>query len=69
MSNTTGGYLVLGIDEDKNQKTGYLKNGFDVGKEKRVEIEINNATINVEPYPKLGFKHIVDDKKLSGYKG
>jgi Putative DNA-binding domain len=68
MANTSGGYLVLGIDENKNEKTNYFigfkKKGFKVGEEKNVETQINNATINVEPYPKLDFKYIVDGKKF-----
>lgn len=68
MANTSGGYIVLGIDEDKNVETGYFigfkKKGFDEGKEPSVETSLNNAIINVEPNPKVHFKHIIDDGKF-----
>jgi hypothetical protein len=68
MANTAGGYLVLGVDSDTNQKTGYLKgykkNGFKEGKERSVEIGINNATTSVDPYPSVHYKNIEYDKKF-----
>jgi len=59
---------VLGIDENKNEKTNYImgfkKKGFNVGEEKNIETQINNATINVEPFPRVAFGYIVDGKKF-----
>jgi hypothetical protein len=68
MANTSGGYLVLGVDEEKDEKTGYVfgfdKNGFDNDKRKYIETLINNAIINIDPYPKVRFANVEDDNKL-----
>jgi predicted HTH transcriptional regulator len=67
MANTSGGYIVLGIDDVKNEKNdfiGFKKNGFNVGQERKIEIEINNGTINVEPSPKMNYRNIEDEGKL-----
>jgi hypothetical protein len=69
MSNTSGGYLVLGIEEVKNPATnhliGFKKNGFTVGKdEKNAEVQINNAAINVEPNPRIFTKYIIEGSRF-----
>lgn len=64
MANTSGGYLVLGID-DYDYLKGFKKYGFNVDDdEKQVEVRINNAIINIEPYPKVDSKYVEDDKKF-----
>jgi len=57
MANTSGGYIVLGISEDKDQKSGKLngfkKNGFKKGEEDKILQNIDNELFEVEPSPKL----------------
>lgn len=54
MANTSGGFLVLGVDENKDQDIilNYTKNGFESLKHKRsVENSINNALAQIDPCP------------------
>jgi hypothetical protein len=57
MANTIGGYLVIGIDEIKDNRGNTLKfrkKGFDKFKdENNVENYINNALSRIEPLPKF----------------
>jgi hypothetical protein len=67
MSNTAGGTLVLGIDEDvdgSGNLLGYKKIGFDAGKEDEVSLAISNAVSNVEPFPKYELTIIPDGQKF-----
>ena len=47
MANTSGGYIVCGIDDDK---PGFKKTGFRVS-EKADQDQINNAIIQLELHP------------------
>jgi len=62
MANTSGGYLVLGVDGCTSKKTGsfiaFKKNGFDNDKRKHIETLINNATIHIDPFPKVHFVNV-----------
>jgi predicted HTH transcriptional regulator len=64
MANTSGGYIVLGIDEVKNKETDHFirfeKKGFALDKRHRIEVEINNARINVDPDPIMEYRNIED---------
>ena len=61
MVNTSGGYIALGVGETRNVKTdhfiGFEKNGFVLGKEQKIECEINNARINVDPDPTMDYRN------------
>ena len=68
MANTSGGYIALGIDGNKNVKTdyfiGFKKKGFILGEEQKIEIEINNARINVEPNPTMNYRNIEEKRGM-----
>jgi predicted HTH transcriptional regulator len=56
MANTVGGFLVLGIEENKNNNGNIIefqKNGFMAGKEDEVKRSISNYISQVEPLPKI----------------
>ncbi|MDH3203904.1 MAG: ATP-binding protein [Nitrosopumilus sp.] len=65
-ANTHGGYLVLGIDEDKNNDKllGFRKNGFKKEKEDHTKNEIRNHHVRIEPLPDIQTKIISDDERF-----
>ncbi len=65
-ANTHGGYLVLGIDEEKNNDVliGFKKNGFKKEKEDHTKNEIRNHHVRVEPTPEIETKIIQDDDRF-----
>jgi len=65
-ANTHGGYLVLGIDEEKNNDVliEFRKNGFKKEKEDHTKNEIRNHHVRVEPTPEIETKIIQDDDRF-----
>lgn len=65
-ANTYGGYLVLGIDEDKNNDVlkGFKKNGFKKEKEDHTKNEIRNHQVRIDPSPEIQTKIILDNDKF-----
>lgn len=65
-ANSNGGYLVLGIDEDKNNNKllGFRKNGFKKEKEDHVKNEIRNHLVRIDPLPDIQTKIIPDGEKF-----
>ena len=64
MANTVGGFIVLGIEEIKNNDGDIMefqKNGFMTGKEDEVKRSISNYISQVEPLPKTDTQKI-DEK-------
>ena len=65
LANTTGGFLILGIApvKDTINKTvsGYMKIGFQIGKEDEIGLEISNNAFLISPIPLYKIKHIEDD--------
>lgn len=67
MANSAGGYLVLGVDEDKikdNVLLRFKKHGFAEGAQDKVNLCIANSFHKVEPLPRFAIKHITDNKKF-----
>ena len=67
MANTKGGFLVLGVDENKTDSTtllGFKKTGFDKGKEDFVNREIRNNIVKIEPLPVITSSNITDGEKF-----
>lgn len=67
MANTKGGFLVLGIDEDKhnpNSLLGFKKIGFDIGRENQINVDIRNQIIQIEPTPEVNTKPLYEDEKF-----
>jgi hypothetical protein len=63
MANLSGGYVVLGIEQDKPNNT-FIKNGFDKGQdEEKIGQRIANDMYNVEPTPEVAIKNIYDKNK------
>jgi hypothetical protein len=65
MANSSGGYIVLGIEEIKSGSepqiiSGFKKVGFKIGKEDEIGKQISNSVYCVEPIPKAEFTHIKD---------
>jgi len=65
-TNTYGGFIVLGIDEIKNNQiiTGFKKNGFNIGKEDEIKKEIRNYQVQIDPIPELQIKILSEDEKF-----
>jgi hypothetical protein len=65
MANTSGGFLVLGIDENKDEQNrilNYSKTGFESSKhENGVESRINNALAEIDPFPKVEIRMDIID--------
>jgi predicted HTH transcriptional regulator len=60
MANTSGGYIVLGIEQDKS-KNKFIKNGFDKGKdEENNGQKIGNYMYEVEPTPEVITRNLYD---------
>ncbi len=64
MANTSGGFIVLGVDEVKGKdgKTlvGFRKVGFKHGREDHVGLQIGNNVFKIDPNPKVSLTHILD---------
>jgi hypothetical protein len=67
MANSSGGYIVLGIDEERSE-TDYLirfiKTGFEKGEEDHIGQTVGNAMYNVELVPEIDIKHLYDDNDI-----
>src|SRR5690349_14071636 len=52
MANTSGGFLVLGIEEVKSSDStkiiSYKKTGFEKGKEDPMKLQVTNSIFNIE---------------------
>jgi hypothetical protein len=56
MANTSGGYIVLGIGEKKapdGKTIQFLKKGFEIGEEDKVNQSIANNVYKIEPTPSI----------------
>ncbi len=64
IANTNGGFIVLGIEEertpDSKKLLGFKKVGFEDGQEDYVNREIGNSVLNIEPNPTVKTKNIQD---------
>ena len=62
MANTTGGFLILGIEEinseDRTKLLGYNVKPFQKGKEESINQQIRNAISSLEPTPNMEFDHM-----------
>lgn len=62
MVNSVGGFIVLGIDEIKNEKKGIIrfdKDGFKSGQEDIVKQSVSNYIAQIEPLPEVEMKKIL----------
>ena len=68
MANTSGGFLVLGINQIKSDdgKTilRFEKTGFHNGQEDAIRNEIGNGVFCIEPTPTVEIKNISDNEKF-----
>ena len=66
MANTDGGYLVLGIEEirDNGKVVGFRKVGFDKGNEDMVGRAVNENRLRIEPTPKMDMANIPEGDKF-----
>jgi hypothetical protein len=62
MANSSGGYVILGIEQDKDINT-FVKSGFDRGQEDEVGQRIGSDMYNVEPTPDVTIKNLYDKNK------
>ena len=57
MANTSGGYIVLGVDQ-QNAPDGkirrFIKNGFERGEEDKINQTLANNMYSVDPTPNIG---------------
>ena len=70
MANTSGGQIVLGVDEitdSSGNLLGFKKMGFSQGKEDDIGLDIGNAMFKIDPVPKLGIRHIADEAEKKFY--
>ncbi len=68
MANTSGGYIVLGVDEVKasdGKIIRFIKRGFERGEEEKINQTIANNMYSVDPTPNIGQPWMVyeEDKK------
>lgn len=65
MANTSGGFLILGINEVKSQDgkkiIKFEKSGFSDGEQDNLRNTIGNNIFNIEPTPKIEVKHLLED--------
>ncbi len=70
MANTSGGFIILGVDEVRSEDgealIGFKKIGFEHGKEDHVGLQMGNNVFNIEPNPSVNIKIITekDDNKF-----
>ena len=65
LANTYGGYIVLGIDEEKapdGKIIRFIKNGFEHGEEDRINQTVANNMYSVDPTPNIGQPRMVYEK-------
>src|SRR5712691_11157279 len=65
MANTSGGYIVLGIDEKKapdGKIIKFIKKGFEPGDEEKINQSVANNIHNVEPMPNIQQPMMVYEK-------
>lgn len=60
MANTSGGVLVLGVEEPATPGQAFNKSGFDQSRKNTILNDIGNYTHKVEPHPKTDTKAIDD---------
>ena len=65
MANTSGGYIVLGVDQE-NAPDGkiirFIKNGFERGEEDKINQTVANNMYSVDPTPNIGQPWMVYEK-------
>jgi len=67
MANSSGGFIVLGIEETRHSRgniINYEKNGFDIGEEDNVHHLITQKAFLIDPYPEFRMKDIPDLNKF-----
>ena len=64
MANTYGGFIIIGLDEKKTNgvKSGYNKFGWGLDEDK-INLQVANATHEVDPIPDVKLKCISDGGK------
>jgi hypothetical protein len=62
MANSSGGSVILGIEQDKASST-FVKSGFDRGQEDEVGQRIGSDMYNVEPTPEVTIRNLYDKNK------
>lgn len=62
MANSSGGYIVLGIEQDKSGNK-FVKNGFDKKQEESIGQKIGSALYEVEPTPEVTTRNLYDKNK------
>ena len=70
MANTVGGFIVLGIKENKSNNGDIIefeKDGFKTGKEDEVKRSISNYLYQIEPLPKTDIQKIDEDTSKTFY--
>lgn len=62
MANTNGGFLILGIEEVRNQGSSkiieFRKVGFKIGEQDFIQRSIGNSIFNIEPNPSVKIKNL-----------
>jgi hypothetical protein len=64
---SSGGYIVLGIEQEKGQSRhliGFKKVGFDNNKEDWIRNEVNNQMTSVEPTPIVNINFLHDNNQI-----
>ncbi len=68
MANTSGGFLVLGINEVKSDDAKRIikfeKVGFDNGEQDNLRNTIGNNIFNIEPPPKIEVKYLQENNRF-----
>ena len=66
MANTSGGFLVLGIEEIKTGETitHFDKRGFTLGTEDAIKQKIGNARFEIEPVPEVEDSILLEGNKF-----
>ena len=69
MSNVIGGYIVLGVDEYKENGVliGFKKNGFSIGEEDKVKQSVFNCASQIEPLPNVDISSITENDSKTFY--
>jgi predicted HTH transcriptional regulator len=62
MANSSDGYIILGIEQDKSNNI-FIKKGFDKGQEENIGQRIGNDMYNVEPTPEVTIRNLYDKNK------
>jgi predicted HTH transcriptional regulator len=69
MSNVIGGYIVLGVDEHKEngELIRFKKNGFSFGEEDKVKQSIFNYASQIEPLSSVDLSRIIEKDSKTFY--